>query len=81
MPGVRFSTIGVLTAGLLFGSLTGCQLMHEFQPHRLHRWNRGPGMTSGAEAYYSVRDPVPTATPRADKPETVDLARADTHPE
>ena len=27
---------------LLVSQLAGCALLHELQPHRLHRWNRGP---------------------------------------
>lgn len=47
--------------GLLFvAGAAGCEVLHELKPHRLHRWNRGPGMESGYEAYYSVPDPIPT---------------------
>ena len=46
--------------GLLCGtSASGCKFFHEFQPHRLQRWNRGSGMESGYEAYWSVTDAVP----------------------
>ncbi len=37
-----------LAAALTLG---GC---HELQPHRLQRWNRGPGMPTGPEAYSLV---------------------------
>jgi hypothetical protein len=32
---------------------------YELQPYRLHRWNRGDAMGGGAEAYFSVNDPLP----------------------
>jgi hypothetical protein len=53
-------TLLLCLAGLLCASgATGCALMHELQPHRLQRWNRGNGMEPGFEAYYSVDDPIP----------------------
>ena len=51
-------TAALCVAGLLCvvgGS--GCQLMHELKPYRLQRWNRGTGMESGYDAYFSVTDP------------------------
>jgi len=35
------------------------EIMHNLQPHRLQRLNRGPGMSS--DAYFSVTDPIPGA--------------------
>lgn len=40
--------------------LSGCRIMHELQPHRLQRLNRGPDIGSGA--LYSVQDEIPTRT-------------------
>ena len=59
MDRARTLIVGAVLAALT-GSLAGCStIMHELQPHRLRRWNQGPGMQSGAEAYYSVRDEIP----------------------
>lgn len=58
MHGLRKVMLGVL--GLLCAAGgSGCQFLHELQPYRLQRWNRGAGMQSGYEAYYSVADPLP----------------------
>jgi hypothetical protein len=40
-------------------SLTGCDFLHNLQPHRLHRLNRGPASSSGSNPYFSVPDPLP----------------------
>ncbi len=54
MARVRQFVAGGLCALLLLTS-AGCgELWHNLQPHRLHRLNRGGGMTEGSEAYYSV---------------------------
>ena len=59
MDRARSLAVGAVLA-VLAGSLVGCStIMHELQPHRLRRWNQGPGMESGAEAYYSIRDEIP----------------------
>jgi hypothetical protein len=62
MPVLRRLATGGLLALALCGS-TGCQMFenffYELQPHRLHRLNRGPGMST--DAYYSVSDPLPSA--------------------
>ena len=34
--------------------ISGCALTHELQPHRLWRWNRGPGASS--DPFFSVSD-------------------------
>ena len=33
---------------------SGCALTHDLQPHRLWRWNRGPGASS--DPFFSVSD-------------------------
>ena len=43
-------------------SLTGCDFLHNLQPHRLHHLNRGPASSSGSEPYYSVADPISAET-------------------
>ncbi len=43
-------------------SQTGCAMMHDLQPHRLWRWNRGPAPSS--DPYFSISDPVPTSATR-----------------
>lgn len=43
-------------------SQTGCAMMHDLQPHRLWRWNRGPAPSS--DPYFSISDPVPASAPR-----------------
>ena len=45
---------------LVLSCATGCQLLHELQPHRLQRLNRGPEIGSGA--LYSVSDEIPDET-------------------
>ena len=55
---VHYCALGGFCAALVF-SAAGCQMPHDLQPHRLQRLNRGKGLTSGFEAYYSVRDPIP----------------------
>ena len=42
-------------------SLTGCDFLHNLQPHRLHRLNRGPASSSGSLdiSAFSVPDPIP----------------------
>ncbi len=42
---------------------TGCALTHEAQPHRLWRFNRGPGPSSNP--YFSVNDPIASPQQRA----------------
>ena len=68
---------GMLVGGLIAVTSTGCALMHEVQPHRLWRFNRGPAPSSNP--YFSVSDPIPqTALHRAGgaprKTEPTDLA-------
>ncbi len=47
----------LLIIGVMMASSSGCALMHEMQPHRLWRWNRGPSHSS--DPYFSVSDPIP----------------------
>ena len=61
---MRAYAIHGLGAWLVMSS-AGCALLHELKPHRLSRWNRGVGMESGFEAYYSVRDPLPADSDQA----------------
>ncbi|MDB4614109.1 hypothetical protein OAH18_00320 [bacterium] len=46
-------------AAMMLAGLSGCNsaFMHELQPHRLWRLNRGPAPGNGA--MYSVEDPLP----------------------
>ncbi|MGH7129103.1 MAG: hypothetical protein ACREJB_17785 [Planctomycetaceae bacterium] len=55
MTALRRLMIGLALA--LTAGATGCELLHDLQLHRLHRLNRGPGMSS--DAYLSVPDPLP----------------------
>ncbi len=66
MAAVRLLVLGGLLLTMLSGGI-GCQLLHDLQPYRLQRLNRGSGMQSGFEAYYSVNDPLPIATPTAQR--------------
>ena len=54
---VRRVVAALLLCAALAGSLTGltgCEsLRHEMQFHRRQRWNYGPGMPGGSEAYSS----------------------------
>ena len=36
---------------------SGCALMHDFRPHRMWRWNRGPAPSTNP--FFSVSDPIP----------------------
>lgn len=51
---------------------TGCTMMHDLQPHRLWRWNRGPA--ASANPFFSVSDPIPQL---GDAAESLDLADVD----
>src|SRR5262245_1001676 len=53
-----------LVGGLFVVSLAGCTFMHDLQPHRLWRFNRGPAPSS--DPYFSVSDPIPQAHSRRD---------------
>jgi hypothetical protein len=46
----------LMVFGLCLAS-SGCSLMHNFQPHRMWRWNRGPAPSSNP--FFSVGDPIP----------------------
>ena len=46
----------VLAGGLCLTS-SGCSLMHDLQPHRMWRWNRGPAPSTNP--FFSVSDPIP----------------------
>ena len=55
---------GILVAIAISASSMGCALTHEAQPHRLWRFNRGPGPSSNP--YFSVSDPIlPSASSTA----------------
>ena len=41
----------------LWLSSSGCTLMHDLQPHRMWRWNRGPAPSTNP--FFSVGDPIP----------------------
>ena len=51
--------VSLLVAVLCLSAFTGCEskLLHNLQPHRLYRMNRGPA--PGRGALYSVSDNVP----------------------
>lgn len=51
----KLCVVAALAVGLI--PLSGCRVLHELQPHRLQRLNRGPDIGSGA--LYSVPDPIP----------------------
>ncbi len=36
---------------------SGCAMMHDFRPHRLWRFNRGPAPSTNP--FFSVSDPIP----------------------
>ena len=57
MISVRPASFGI---ALLLMSSLGCNMMHNLQPHRLQRLNRGvEGMPTSA--YFSVNDPLDEA--------------------
>jgi len=62
MARVRRCSFYVLCAAMWL-SVVGCQAIknskafHNLRPHRLHQLNRGPGMTSGHEAYSNFSVP------------------------
>lgn len=44
-------------AGNLWFTSSGCSLMHDLQPHRMWRWNRGPAPSTNP--FFSISDPIP----------------------
>ncbi len=65
---MRRLSFSVLAAGIWLTS-SGCAMMHELQPHRMWRWNRGPAPSSNP--FFSVSDPIPQLGEPA---ESLDLA-------
>ena len=55
--------LSVLAAGLWLTS-SGCSLMHNMQPHRMWRWNRGPAPSTNP--FFSVSDPIPQLGPASE---------------
>ena len=53
---MRRLSFRVLAVGLWLTS-SGCSMMHELQPHRMWRWNRGPAPSTNP--FFSVSDPIP----------------------
>lgn len=55
----------------------GCALMHEMQPHRLWRWNRGPAPSSNP--FFSISDPIPQLGESREfpEPDSADAAPSD----
>ena len=53
---MRRLSFRVLAVGLWLTS-SGCAMMHELQPHRMWRWNRGPAPSTNP--FFSVSDPIP----------------------
>jgi ABC-type uncharacterized transport system auxiliary subunit len=51
------TSVRVLILACCAACLSGCNFLHELQPHRLWRLNRHPAPSSAS--YYSVSDPVP----------------------
>ena len=49
---------------------SGCTLLHDLQPHRMWRWNRGPAPS--ANPFFSVSDPIPRLGEASDFPSTAD---------
>jgi hypothetical protein len=53
---MRRLSFSVLATGVWLAS-SGCAMMHELQPHRMWRWNRGPAPSTNP--FFSVSDPIP----------------------
>ncbi len=60
----------LIVGGMAANSL-GCALMHDIQPHRLWRFNRGPSPSSNP--YFSVSDPIPPTASRPLSPRVDDI--------
>ena len=45
------------------GSMSGCNFLHELQPHRLHRWNQFPPETSNPYNFSVADPPLPDSPP------------------
>ncbi|MFM9963407.1 MAG: hypothetical protein ACKV2Q_19540 [Planctomycetaceae bacterium] len=61
----------VVVGGLWLTS-SGCALMHDMQPHRLWRWNRGPAPSTNP--FFSVSDPIPQLGAPGEIPESASAA-------
>ena len=46
---------------------SGCALMHDFRPHRMWRFNRGPAPSTNP--FFSVSDPIPQLGAPAEFPD------------
>lgn len=68
---MRRLSFSVLAVGLWLTS-SGCSMMHELQPHRMWRWNRGPAPSTNP--FFSVSDPIPQLGEAADSLDSVDVA-------
>lgn len=63
--------LSVLAAGLWLTS-SGCSLMHNIQPHRMWRWNRGPAPSTNP--FFSVSDPIPQLGQASEIPDSASTA-------
>lgn len=61
----------VLAGGLWLTS-SGCSLMHNIQPHRMWRWNRGPAPSTNP--FFSISDPIPQLGQSSEIPELASAA-------
>ncbi len=66
----RFGWCVLTSAMCLFFS--GCAMMHEFRPHRMWRFNRGPAPSTNP--FFSVSDPISQLGESGDFPESVTLS-------
>lgn len=49
---------------------SGCAMMHDFRPHRMWRFNRGPAPSTNP--FFSVSDPIPQLGEAAESLELAD---------
>jgi hypothetical protein len=62
----------VLASGLWL-TTSGCSLMHNLQPHRMWRWNRGPAPSTNP--FFSISDPIPQLGQASEIPEPASVAQ------
>ena len=60
----------LVVSGVMVAS-QGCAIMHDAQPHRLWRFNRGASPSSNP--YFSVSDPIPQTESRPLAPTADDI--------
>ncbi len=59
-------------ASSLWLTSSGCSLMHNMQPHRMWRWNRGPAPSTNP--FFSISDPIPQLEHTSEFPGTASTA-------